>query len=220
MSALRTPLVSSKIFSLSVLALSCGALLGTGCVDPAGEFKNFDRRVIDAGMPAVGTGCMGGEIPDVSGEFFLNLDTSIAPGAYLKFIMTQTIDKNRNPAVLSMTLQPLCSQTTCTAGQPAGDPTTLDDTEVDENCDFELDIVDVVMSGEANPISGSELIGNLKMRGNLQSPDFYCGLVDGNADVGTDVSVDGSTFGSVRNTTVGALGDDLPEPVGICPPAE
>lgn len=201
------------------LVLGGALLLGGACVDPAGEFEKFDRRVVDAGMPAVGTGCMGGEIPDVSGEFFLSLDTPLAPGAYLKFIFTQTIDKNVNPALLAMSLQPLCTQESqCTLGQPVGDSIELDDTNVDENCDFKLDIVDVPIPGGANSISGSDLIGNLAMQGNLQGVDFMCGAVDGTATVGgAMIPIDGSTFGSVRNTAVGALGDDLPEAVGACP---
>ena len=48
--------------------------------------------------------------------------------------------------------------------------------------------------------------------------DFYCGIVDGSAIVGgAEIPINGSTFGSVRNTAVGALGDDLPDPVAICP---
>lgn len=172
-------------------------------------------------MPAVGTGCVGGVIPDVSGEFYLNLSTPLGPDSYLEFIFTQTIDINVNPAVLAMSLQPLCVQAEqCTVGSPVGDMLTLDNTTVDENCDFELDIVGVPIPGGANALSGSDLIGNLLMKGNLQGPDFYCGLVDGSAEVGgAPVPINGSTFGSVRNTAVGALGDDLPDAVAFCPPA-
>lgn len=205
--------------TMSCVALCASSLLGSGCVDPEGEFKKFDQRVFDAGMPAVGTGCMTMEIPEVSGEFFLNLSTPLARDAFLEFIFTQNINKNVNPAVLSMTLQPLCVQEAqCTVGQPFGDMVTLDNTDVDENCDFELDINDVAIPGGANAISGSDLIGNLQMKGNLQTAAFYCGLVDGSAIVGgAEIPINGSTFGSVRNTAVGALGDDLPDPVAICP---
>ena len=201
------------------MSLGAAGLLGSGCVDPEGEFKKFDQRVFDAGEPAVGTGCMTMEIPDVSGEFFLNLSTPLSRDAYLEFIITQTINRNTNPAELALALQPLCVQEAqCTVGQPVGDMLALDKTNVDENCDFELPIMGLAIPGGANAISGSDLIGNLLLKGNLQTADFYCGIVDGVAVVGgADIPINGSTFGSVRNTAVGALGTDLPDPVAFCP---
>ena len=73
MSGPRKHLVRSTILALGAFALGGGA-----CVDPDGEFKKFDQRVFDAGPPAVGTGCLLGEIPDVSGNFFLNLSTPLS----------------------------------------------------------------------------------------------------------------------------------------------
>jgi hypothetical protein len=209
MSGLRKHLLGSTILGLTAFGLAGGA-----CVDPDGEFKKFDQRVFDAGPPAVGTGCTGGEIPDVSGDFFLNLSTPLSRDAYLQFIFTQSIDKTINPAVLSMSLQPLCTQEDqCTVGDPIGDMITLDKADVDENCDFSLDIIGVEIPGGANSISGSDLVGNLEMQGNLQSADFMCGIVDGEAIVAGPVPIDGSTFGSVRIPDGGAL----PDPVAICP---
>jgi hypothetical protein len=215
----RTPLLRSLVLVLGCVALGAGSLLGSGCVDPDGEFEKFDRRVYDAGAPPVGTGCLTMEIPEVSGEFFLNLSTPLSRDSFLQFIFTQSINKNVNPALLSMSLQPLCVQEAqCEVGQPFGDMVTLDNTTVDENCDFELLIEGVEIPGGANAISGSDLIGNLDMKGNLQTTDFYCGIVDGSAIVGgAEIPINGSTFGSVRNSAVGALGDDLPDPIAICP---
>jgi hypothetical protein len=215
----QTPLLRSLALILGCTVLAAGSLLGSGCVDPDGEFKKFDQRVYDAGAPQLATGCPTLEIPDVSGEYFLNLSTPLSRDAFLEFIFTQSINKNVDPALLSMALQPLCVQEAqCEVGQPFGDMVTLDNTTVDENCNFELDIVDVAIPGGANAISGSDLIGNLFMKGNLQSADFYCGTVDGTAEVGSaPVGIDGSTFGAVRNTAVGALGEDLPDPIAICP---
>ena len=224
MTCFRKPLLHTSPFRSLTLTLGCmalfaGTLLGTGCVDPKGEFKKFDQRVFDAGEPAVGTGCLAMEIPDVAGEFFLNLSTPLARDAFLEFIITQTINLNVNPAELSLALQPLCVQEAqCAVGQPVGDMLALDKTDVDENCDFEMPIMGLAIPGGANAISGSDLVGNLTLTGNLQTADFYCGIVDGIAVVGgADIPVNGSTFGSVRNTAVGALGDDLPDPIAICP---
>ncbi len=225
MTGLLTPhppaplLLRALLLVMGCAVLGASSLLGSGCVDPNGEFKKFDRRVFDAGAPQTASGCLTMEIPEVSGEFFLNLSTPLSQDSFLEFIFTQSINKNVDPALLSMSLQPLCVQEAqCTVGQPFGDMVTLDNTTVDENCDFELDIIDVEIPGGANAISGSDLIGNLFLKGNLQTTDFYCGVVDGTATVGgAEIPINGSTFGSVRNTAVGALGDDLPDAVAICP---
>ena len=207
------PRLRNALLGTVILVLSVGS-----CVDPAGKFSEFDLRVIDAGMPAVGTGCKLGEIPDVTGEFLMSLDTSIAPGAFLKFIGTTVIDKTVNPAVLSITLQPLCTQAAaaCTLNEPLGAPFVMDDTDVDENCDYTVPISGIALEGGANPISGSALVGELVMSGNLRDADLYCGIVNGDADVGSIVNIDNSTFGAIR-IAPGTTGDALPDSVGACP---
>ena len=68
----------------TLLAAIILAVSTFGCVDPGKNFADFDKRVIDAGMPAVGTGCMGGSIPDVTGEFYLALSTPLNIAATLE----------------------------------------------------------------------------------------------------------------------------------------
>ncbi len=188
------------------------AICASGCPDPAKSFSDFDKRVIDAGKTVVGTAC-GGELPDISGEFYLQLDPSgIAPGALLEFIATTVLDKTVDPAVLALTLQPLCVQAgQCTVKQPVGDPFTVMNIEVNQQCQFVTDIVGIPVPGGANAITGADLVGNLLMTGSIIDPDLFCGAIDGEAVVGsTVVPVNGSTFGAVR-ITPGTLGDSLPE---------
>ncbi|MBL4633071.1 MAG: hypothetical protein JKY56_04320, partial [Kofleriaceae bacterium] len=185
------------------------AICASGCPDPAKSFSDFDKRVIDAGKTVVGTAC-GGELPDISGEFYLQLAPSLAPTALLQFIATTTLDKTVDPALLTLTLQPLCAQEAqCTLRQPIGNPFTVMSIEVNEQCQFETDITGMPVPGGANAISGSDLIGNLVMLGNIIEPDFYCGIINGEAIVGgAGIPIDGSDFGAVR-ITPGTLGDSL-----------
>lgn len=194
------------------------ALAGPACVDAGKSFRSFDERVIDAAPSTVGGSCDGGEIPDVNGEFFLALSPSISPDALLRFIVTTDLDRGVTPPLLTLTLQPICTQASqCTVGQPVGDPVTLAPGEVADDCSVALVLTDVFIPGGANTISGSDIIGNLDLLGSLRGADFYCGLINGTATVGgADIPIDGSTFGSIR-IEEGTLGNDLPEPVSECP---
>lgn len=193
------------------------AILASGCPDPAKSFSDYDKRVIDAGKTVVGTAC-GGELPDINGEFYLQLSPSLAPEAVLEFITTTTLDKAVDPAVLTLTFQPLCAQEAqCTLKQPIGDTFTVMNISVNEQCQYETEIVGMPVPGGANAISGSDLIGNLTMLGSIIDDDFYCGGIGGEAVVGgAGIPVDGSNFGAVR-ITPGTLGDDLPAGEFKCP---
>ena len=203
------------LFGAAILAICT-----TGCLDPAKSFEDFDNRVIDASPVIIGGAC-GGELPDISGEFFLNLAPSIAPTSFLQFIVTTNLNKTVDPAILSLTFQPLCTQESqCTVGQPVGEPFTLEDAEVTEECGYEVRLDMVPIDGGANSISGSPIIGNLDMLGSIRDTDLFCGIVNGDAVVGgAPIPVNGSTFGAVR-IAPGTLGDSLPAPVFECPSDE
>ncbi|MCP4449558.1 MAG: hypothetical protein GY811_30130 [Myxococcales bacterium] len=191
----------------------------TSCADPGKLFSDYDERVYDAGKRNIASGCNGGDIPAISGEYFLALSPSIAPEALLKLIVTTEVDLSVDPAVLSMTFQGLCTQPEqCTVGQPIGDPHVETGIEVTDECGFDLQIDSIILAGGANSLSGSEIDGELQLLGNLQSEEFYCGIVNGIASVGgAPIPIDNSTFGATRVPT-GTLGDDLPDPpVASCP---
>ncbi len=194
------------------------ALAGSACVDAGQSFKDYDKRVIDAATNVVVGSCNGGEIPDVSGEFYLALAPSIAPDSLIKLIVTTEIDRGATPPLLTLNFQPLCTQSgQCTVNEPVGDAFTPPSVEVTDECGFEMTLTDVIIPGGANPISGSEIIGNLVLLGSLRSTDLYCGIVNGTATVGgAPIPIDGSSFGSIR-VAEGTLGDALPEPVAECP---
>tara|TARA_R110002096_G_scaffold434832_1_gene658104 strand:- start:108154 stop:108891 length:738 start_codon:yes stop_codon:yes gene_type:complete len=201
-----------------IVLLGGAAAVVTSCVEPDKLFTDFDERVFDAGKQVVTGGCNGGEIPALDGEYYLALAPSLAPEALLKLIVTTELDLTVEPALLSLSFQPLCTQANqCTVGQPIGEAHLETGIEVNSDCGFETNIESIIIPGGANTLSGAEIDGELQLLGNLQSVDFYCGLVNGVANVsGTPISIDGSTFGAI-SVPDGTVGDDLPEPVAACP---
>ena len=210
---------SRKSLLGTVIVLLGGATaLGVGCVDPGKLFSDYDERVVDAGKQVIAGGCNGGEIPALGGEYYLALSPVVAQDALLELIVTTELDLTVDPALLSLTFQALCTQEDqCTVGQPIGDPHVETGIEVNTECGFEANIESIIIAGGANTLSGSEIDGELQLLGNLQSEEFYCGIVNGIAKVGSaPIPIDNSTFGAVRVPN-GTLGDDLPEPVAACP---
>lgn len=199
------------ILTLSLMASAAG-VSGAGCVDPGQSFRDFDERVIDAAPNVVGGSCRGGEIPDVSGEFYLALSPSFAPDALLRFQASTTLSAGA-ATTIAISLQPICVNDQCTVGEPVGDPILVDAVDVTSDCTFEAQLVDAFIPGGANPVSGSDIIGNIQMLGSLKDTDLYCGVANGTADVsGSKIPIDNSSFGAVRIT-----GENFPEAVAACP---
>ncbi len=210
---------SRKSLLGTVIVLLGGAAVSvTSCVDPGKLFSDFDNRVVDAGKQVIAGGCNGGEIPAIGGEYYLALSPVVAQDALLELIVTTELDLTVDPALLSLSFQALCTQEDqCTVGQPVGDPHVESGIEVNEECGFEANIESIIIAGGANTLSGSEIDGELQLLGTLQADDFYCGIVNGVANVGgAPIPIDNSTFGAIR-VPDGTLGDDLPEPIAACP---
>lgn len=160
----------------------------------------------------------GGEVPDATGEFFFALAPSLSPKALLQFIATVLVDSSSEPATLTMSLQPLCTQSDqCTLGQPLGEAYMVSAVELGEQCLFSVNISGFGILGGANSISGSPFIADITMDGALQTETFFCGSANGDVLVGgSPIPIDGSTFGS-RGIATGTLGGNLPSPISACP---
>jgi hypothetical protein len=207
-----------SLLGTAIVLIGGAAAFATSCVDPDKLFSDYDERVVDAGKQIVAGGCNGGEIPAISGEYYLALSPVVAQDALLELIVTTELDLTVDPALLSLSFQPLCTQADqCTLGQPIGEPHLETGIEVNSECGFEANIASIIIPGGANTLSGSEIDGELQLLGNLQSEEFYCGIVNGIANVGgAPIPIDNSTFGATR-VPDGTLGDDLPEPIAACP---
>lgn len=153
-----------------------------------------------------------------SGQFYLALSPSFAPEALLEFLATTEVGTSGAVATIAVSLEPLCTQADqCSLGQPIGGAFAADAATLDDSCKFTLDVTQMTIPGGANTVSGSELIANLVVSGELLSADSFCGTVDGTvAPTGASIPVDNSTFAAVR-VAPGTTGDALPTPASACP---
>jgi hypothetical protein len=198
-----------KLISLQVVILA--ALVFPGCVDPKGNFDDFSDRVVDAAArpdaPPIG------EIPDVTGEFYLSLSPAPTPTLLFRYIATTVLEEGPSGYTIDLSLQPLDRDTL----EPVGDPQISDDVPVSEAGTFEAYFPDTIIPGRANPVSGQTLTADVTLVGQLRNEDLYCGDADGMVKSPLTLALDGSTFAAIR-VEEGTTGTDLPEPVAQCPP--
>jgi len=188
------------------------------CVKLADRLKEFSERVIDAAASNI-EGCLEDEIPDITGQFYLAIEPIIAQGLYLEFIVDAEFSEDAGAVTGDFSVQPLCVHSDCGADllQPLGDPIVASDVLVDGNCSFTAELNDITVPGNANPISGSPIIGDITLLGVVRSTDLFCGDVVGTLQAPIpNLSLDGSTFGAKR-IEPGTLGEDLPTRIFKCP---
>lgn len=191
----------------------CGRLVGVvmsvailgGCPDPEGKLDAFleeTRDVRDLPPPKEDLGSM---IEDVSGTFLMVVASSIAKDKPLQFLATQTFTPTADGGLLDLTLQPLSldSSSTTSPRLPVGDPIALEGIKVDAEGRYavpeaEDEFITVMVTGMANPITGSDIVTELRYAGFIQSADFICGNITGAVLVPLDYDLMGSTFAAIR----------------------
>jgi hypothetical protein len=161
---------------------------------------------------------MGGALADVNGTFLFALSAVIDPTHPLQFFSTVTFTPEGMGGQLAMDLQPLSLDvgSTTTPRQPIGDPLTLAATPVDAGGGFEIVVSEPLMvTGMANPITGSDIVATLTLKGAIQNEDVFCGTVTGMVTQPLMLDLMGSTFAAQR---VGGV-DMLPQEVLYACPA-
>ena len=169
-------------FQLSVLLLV--GLLLWGCPDPQKNFDDYLDRVEAAPTPDMfvpQSGC--GPFEDPTGTYFVSVDTNIAPGTPLLFEGEFVVNTEVEPKTAQLTLYPLTvTDQTKIEDLPdrAGDaPIVSDAVPIDDEGKFELPLGNVIVTGDANPVSGSEIEADLTIQGQILSRNFVCGSVVG-----------------------------------------
>lgn len=150
--------------------------------------------------PFTTSGTTGDDVgPMPSGNFLLAVSTVIAPDLPLQFLAEQNVTDEGGEPTLWLTLQPLAiAQGQVTQPRtPVGELSDFPGVPV-TNGSFEVEAVSMGVPGAANPISGSDLVASLVLRGTFISEDFYCGEVDGEVTVPLMAPLAGSTFAAVR----------------------
>jgi len=182
------------------MGLIASLLPTAGCPAPRVRLDDFldDTKAIrDLPPPKEDLGAM---LADISGTFILALDPSILPGLPLQFFVTSTFTPTPSGGSLNLDFQPLSLEPMSTT-EPrlfVGDVISFTDIEVKDDGSFFIDFGNTTLVGEANPITGTEIVATLTMNGFIQSEDFICGLVNGMLLAPVENTLDGSTFGAVR----------------------
>jgi hypothetical protein len=190
---------SVTIFAPVVLALLCGC----PSPDAEGKFNSFlddtkEEREDAANMPDMG----GGVVADVSGTFLFAVSAVLQPNTPLQFVSTQTFTPTPDGGgTLDLSLQPLSLDvgSTTMPRQPVGEAIDIPQVPVAPDGTFTIAFPDVVMvTGEANPITGSDIAAVLTLQGSIQSADFMCGTVTGMVMQPIMYDLMGSTFAAER----------------------
>lgn len=192
-------------------------MLGACGPDPEGKFDEFVEQTRDSeglkttgpGDPTTGeptttveptTGDTMAGLPDISGDFHLAVSTVVDKSKPLQFIATNTFTIAGDAATLTVCLQPLSLEQgkVLVPRQPIGEPLCFMDLPVAADGTFTIDAGEVQVVGEANPITGANIVATLLMSGQIDSADFYCGTVTGEVKEPPVGSIEGSTFAAVR----------------------
>lgn len=203
-------------------SLVAALVFATGCpaADAEGKYEKFIDETEEEREDAANVKMdQGGSLADINGTFLLALSAVIAAEYPLQFYTTVTFVPTPEGGTVTLELQPLSldPQTTTTPRQPVGDALTVGPAMVNASGSFELPITEPVMvTGEANPITGSDIVATLNLSASIQSEDLFCGTVTGMVTSPLELDLVGSTFAAVRVPSVDMLPGD---PITLACPA-
>jgi hypothetical protein len=166
------------------------------CATPDERLNDFNDRVIDANTDRVDAEVLT-TIPDVSGRFLFALDPAPTPGSYFPFLATvELIDGTTDEPKISVVLQPL----TVNGRDEVGDPinTVTSPVPVALTGEFTLEYDDALIPAQTNASSGTEIMADMVLDGIIRSEDEFCGLANGMVVSPFTLSLNNSTFGTVR----------------------
>jgi hypothetical protein len=193
----------SKVPHIKIAATAVLPVLLCGCPspDPQAKFDSFLKDTKEERDEALGQKLdVSGALADISGTHLFALAASIAPTSPLQFIATVTLTTTPTGGTLHIEFQPLALEVGSTT-EPrtfAGEVLVLPEAEVDMGGGFALDLGEVAVTGDANPITGSDIVATLMMEGAIQNTDLWCGTIGGAVSVPADIDLTGSKFAAVR----------------------
>lgn len=197
---------------LHCLAFAATSLaLVAGCPDPKGQLDDFSNRVIDASPTDLPDGATFDELPDITGSFYITLEPSFAAGSFLSFIWDNTLTIAQDQTgTLALVHQALTFDTRVLVG-PVTNKSAI---PVSNAGQFVVQFTDLLVVGEANPITMSEITATFSMAVTIVDENGFCGvLTEGVTSSGIDLA--GSKFVG-RRVAAGTSGDALPDPTSDC----
>ncbi len=156
------------------------------------------------------TGDCGPDMPD--DIYLLALMTSLGPNTPLQFVLTvDWMFAADCASVATFSFQPLSLDvgSTTTPREFVGDPLVFPDIGFDAMGNFEIDMGVVMVTGIANPITGSDITASLLVSGHVVHVDALCGDITGMLMSPLQYDLAGSTFAAIR------LADDGSDPATL-----
>ena len=198
---------SSTLPRALFVLLSPVLLLGCPAPDAEGKFDDFFEETKEEREEfAMMKLDMGSQLADVNGTFLFAIEAvPVATNVYLQFIATVTLDiaDDGSGGTRAIDFQPLSLMPTMqnlVPREPVGEVIHVEGVAVSPSGNFRIESLggDVMVTGEANPITGSDIVADLGIEGFIQSPDLFCGNVFGMVSAPLQLPLDGSTFGAER----------------------
>jgi hypothetical protein len=142
------------------------------------------------------------------GEYLLALSTTLDPDLPMQFIVTV----DAGTTLVDLSIQPLSldvNQTT-TPRLPVGEPLVYTQIPHTDGV-FTLDLGTVMITGDANPITGSDIVVTAELDGSFISETAFCGTITGDVMQPIEYNLIGSTFAAVEveDTTPDGLPVDI-----------
>ena len=193
---------TGPLASATATALALAVLTGCPSPDVEGKHDRFLDDTEDEREEAQNVKMdVGGTLADVTGTFLFALDTVVQPGTPLQFIATTTFTPDGAGGTIGFDLQPLSLEqgSVTTPREPVGDLINVEPVPVDEGGSFEIGSLGTLMvTGMANPITGSDIVAEVSLTGNILSEDIYCGQAAGMVTEPLPLELAGSTFAALR----------------------
>lgn len=191
--------IDTKILVTAALLMG-GGLTACDTPDPLGRLDDFEetteeqRRRPDAGEQT------GGQQVDFSGQYLLALETPLGPNAPLLILVDVNVDEN---FVADFDFQPLSVDNVAgfdanaTPREPVGELIEVDDVQIGADGSFIADLGQIEVGGNANPLTGRNIVATIALQGVVLGPQSFCGTATGDVLEPLTAPLTGSTFGTV-----------------------
>jgi len=220
-------------------ALAGLALSLTACPNPEARFDEFLDRTEDERMSAEETGGDGdgdptgdgdgdgpATLPDMTGTFLFALETSLGPDLPLQFVTTidMMVNEDGSGGTADLSFQPLSLDQgeTLMPREFVGEPLVYEGVEFDADGNYELDMGLVMVTGAANPVTGSDIEATLLVMGGISHVNALCGEITGMLMSPLEFDLAGSSWAAIRlmddGSDPGALPTEFPYDCENVPP--
>jgi hypothetical protein len=185
----------------------------TGDGDPDAETGDGDP---DAETGDGDTGDGDGD-PILDATYLLAIETSLGPDLPLQFVLdVLNLVETDGGATADLLFRPLSlNQGDITPGECVGEAILIEDVSFDPAGNFVVDMGLVMVSGLANPITGSDIETTITLYGHTVQPDAMCGDIEGMLVSPLEYDLSGSQFAAIP-LAGGCDANPFPAPIYKC----